>query len=202
MWCLYLAYAAPKKGTTILYWFRSPKTVLNPPVNCKIQGLFKAFQCFQVLFKANLIFKDLSKQSCIFKYFSSQCEPCSCLISLTKRTTCFMRFCFFSSGNNIFHLSNHYDWWHYEEYIREIISNLDQWFRRRCHITLCMLCNFSCFCCLLLTFSKLYLKENLSVTLWECQTVSNQIKPDENFRPDQGPNSVCKDYQQATRSHR
>ena len=34
------------------------KTVLNPSVNGKIQGLFKAFDCFQVLFKANLIFKD------------------------------------------------------------------------------------------------------------------------------------------------
>ena len=37
------AYAAPNKGTTILYLFRSPKTVLNPPVNGKIQGLFKGF---------------------------------------------------------------------------------------------------------------------------------------------------------------
>ena len=46
------------------------KTVLNPPVNGKIQGLFKAFECFQVPFKANLIFKDFSTQSCIFKYFS------------------------------------------------------------------------------------------------------------------------------------
>ena len=27
------AYAAPNKGNTILYWFRPPKTVLNPPVN-------------------------------------------------------------------------------------------------------------------------------------------------------------------------
>ena len=31
---------------------------MNPPVNVKIQGLFKAFVCFQVLFKANFIFKD------------------------------------------------------------------------------------------------------------------------------------------------
>ena len=71
------AYAAPNKGTTILYWFRSPKTQLNPPVNGKIQGLFKAFEsAFQVLFKTHLIFKDFSRQSCIFKYFSSLCEPC------------------------------------------------------------------------------------------------------------------------------
>ena len=26
--------------------------MLNPPVNGKIQGLFKVFECFQVLFKA------------------------------------------------------------------------------------------------------------------------------------------------------
>ena len=70
------AYAAPNKGTTILYRFRSPKTLLNPPVNGKIQGLFKAFECFQVLFKANLVFKAFIRQSCIFKYFSSLCEPC------------------------------------------------------------------------------------------------------------------------------
>ena len=31
--------------------------MLNPPVNDKIEGLFKAFCVFQVLFKANLIFK-------------------------------------------------------------------------------------------------------------------------------------------------
>ena len=42
------AFAAPDKGTTILYWFKSPNTVLNPPVNGKIQRLFKAFECFQV----------------------------------------------------------------------------------------------------------------------------------------------------------
>ena len=48
---------------------------LNPPVNGKIQGLFKTFECFfQILFKANLIFKDFSRQSCIFKYFSSLCR--------------------------------------------------------------------------------------------------------------------------------
>ena len=35
------AYAAPNKGTTILYWFKSPKTLLNPPANGKIQGLLK-----------------------------------------------------------------------------------------------------------------------------------------------------------------
>ena len=46
------AYAAPNKGTTILYWFKPPKTLLNPIAYGKIQGLFKAFWCFsrQILF--------------------------------------------------------------------------------------------------------------------------------------------------------
>ena len=48
--------------------------LLNPPVNGKIQGLFKPLSVFQVLFKANFIFKDVLRQSCIFKYFSSLCE--------------------------------------------------------------------------------------------------------------------------------
>ena len=100
-----------------LYWFRSPKTLLNPPENGKNQGLFKIFytdlglqkhcwillkmvkikdfsrplSVFQVLFKANLIFKDFSRQSCIFKCFSSLCEPsCRCIktnIPDKKKTT-------------------------------------------------------------------------------------------------------------------
>ena len=48
---------------------------MNPPVNGKIQGLFKVFEYFSS-FKANLIFKDFSRQSCIFKYFSNLCQPC------------------------------------------------------------------------------------------------------------------------------
>ena len=71
------AYAAPNKGTTILYWFRSPKTVLNPPVNGNIQGVFKAFECFSSIFKANFIFKDFSRKPSKFKYFSSLCKPCA-----------------------------------------------------------------------------------------------------------------------------
>ena len=38
------AFAAPNKGTAILYWFKSRSTVLNPTANSKIQGLFKAFE--------------------------------------------------------------------------------------------------------------------------------------------------------------
>ena len=52
------AYAAPKKGTTILYSFRSPKTVLNS-VNGKIQGLFKAFECFSSTFQNKYNFQGL-----------------------------------------------------------------------------------------------------------------------------------------------
>ena len=64
--------------------------MLNPPVNNKIQRLFKAFECFQVLFKANLIFKDFSRQTCIFKYFSSLCKPCIrvCTVCLLKPNQC------------------------------------------------------------------------------------------------------------------
>ena len=53
------AYASRNKGTTILYWFRSPKTVLNPPVNGKIQGLSRSLSVFQEIFKAKLIFKTV-----------------------------------------------------------------------------------------------------------------------------------------------
>ena len=54
------AYAAPNKGTTILYRFRSQKTLLNPLVNGKIQGLFKAFECVSSTFKGKLNFQGLS----------------------------------------------------------------------------------------------------------------------------------------------
>ena len=50
------AYAATNKGTTILYWFRSPNTVLNLPVNGKFQGLFKAFECFSNTFQGKFNF--------------------------------------------------------------------------------------------------------------------------------------------------
>ena len=63
LWCLYLVQHMLHQ---IKAPFRFPKTVLNPPVNGKIQGLFKAFEhIFQVLFKANLFFEDFSRQFCI-----------------------------------------------------------------------------------------------------------------------------------------
>ena len=55
------AYAATNKGTTILYWYRSPTTVLNTPVNGKIQGLFKAFECFSSTFQGRFNFQGLFK---------------------------------------------------------------------------------------------------------------------------------------------
>ena len=41
-----------------------PKTLLNPPVNmvnCKIQGLFKTFECFSSTFKGKFNFQGLFK---------------------------------------------------------------------------------------------------------------------------------------------
>ena len=76
MWCLYLVqHMLHQIKTPQFYTDLGLQIVLNPLVNGKIQGVFKAFECFQVLFKANLIFKDFSRQSCLFKYFSSLCEP-------------------------------------------------------------------------------------------------------------------------------
>ena len=69
------AYAAPNKGTTILYWFRSPKKhgwILLYMV--KFKDFSRPLYDFPVLFKADLIFKDFSRQSCIFKFFSSLCK--------------------------------------------------------------------------------------------------------------------------------
>ena len=55
------AFAAPNKGTTILYLFRSPKTLLNLTVNGKIQGLFKAFECFSSTFQGKFYFQGFFK---------------------------------------------------------------------------------------------------------------------------------------------
>ena len=56
------AYAAPNRGTTVLYGFRSRKTLLNPPVNGKIQGLFKVFECFSSTFQGKFYFQGLFKR--------------------------------------------------------------------------------------------------------------------------------------------
>ena len=51
--------------------------MLTPPVNGKIQGLFKAFQCFQVLFTANLIFKDFQDSLVYSSHFQACASPVS-----------------------------------------------------------------------------------------------------------------------------
>ena len=61
------AYAAPNKGTTILYWFRPPKTMLNPLANGKIQGLFKAVECFSSTFPGKFYFQDSPVYSSTFQ---------------------------------------------------------------------------------------------------------------------------------------
>ena len=68
------AFAAPNKGTAILYWFRFRlywfrflSTVLSPTENRRIQGLFKEFEWFSSTFKADLVFKDFSRKPSKFE---------------------------------------------------------------------------------------------------------------------------------------
>ena len=70
------AYAAPNKGTTIWYYFRSRKNCWILLSLIKFKDFSRSLSVFQVLFKANLTVKDFSRHSCIFKYFSSLCEAC------------------------------------------------------------------------------------------------------------------------------
>ena len=78
------AYAAPYKGTTILYWFRPPKTVLNPRANGKIQGFFKAFECFS----RQILFSRTFKRAMYIQVLSSLCEPCG--VGRIIRKTCYI----------------------------------------------------------------------------------------------------------------
>ena len=56
------AYAAPNKGTTILYRFRPPKNSVESSCKMvKFKDFSRPLSVFQVLFKANFIFKDFSK---------------------------------------------------------------------------------------------------------------------------------------------
>ena len=59
------AFAAPNKGTTILYWFRSLSTVFrqSSTVNIWIQGLFKAFEWFCSTFQGIFNFQGLFKKA-------------------------------------------------------------------------------------------------------------------------------------------
>ena len=76
------AYAAPNKGTTILYLFRSPRTVLNPPLGGKIQGLFKAFECFSSTFQVKFNFQGHFKT---FLYIQVLFKPVRTLTDLDKQ---------------------------------------------------------------------------------------------------------------------
>ena len=44
-------FAAPNKGTLILYWFRILSKVLSSTETRRIQGLFKAFEWFSSTFQ-------------------------------------------------------------------------------------------------------------------------------------------------------
>ena len=57
------AFAAPNKGTAILYWFRSLSTELNPTENKRIQGLFNAFEWFSSTFQGIFNFQGLFKKA-------------------------------------------------------------------------------------------------------------------------------------------
>ena len=66
--------------------------------------------------------------------------------------------------------------------------------------TICMLGNFSCFCCRLLTFSKLSFSKNCAKTIIR---VSNSLDPDQDRRSVLSVlilvQAVCKGYQQMTK---
>ena len=57
------AYAAPNKGTPLVFYtdMRSPRTVLNPHVDGKNQGFFKAFEYFSNTFQGKFNFQGLYK---------------------------------------------------------------------------------------------------------------------------------------------
>ena len=55
------ACAAPKQAPQFYTDLGLQKTQLNPPVNGKIQGLFKAFECFSSTFQGKFNFQGLYK---------------------------------------------------------------------------------------------------------------------------------------------
>ena len=62
------AFAAPKKGTPILYWYRSLSTVLSSTENRRIQGLCKAFEWFSSTFQGRLrTFQESTTNSSTFQ---------------------------------------------------------------------------------------------------------------------------------------
>ena len=68
------AYAASNKGTSfILILIRPPKTCVSPLANGKIQGLFKAFECFSSTFQGIFYFQGLFKTVTVY---SSTFQAC------------------------------------------------------------------------------------------------------------------------------
>ena len=67
------AYAAPNKGTIIFIDLGLQKTVLIPLANGKIQGLFKAFECFSITFQGNIYFQGLQDSP----VYSSTFQACA-----------------------------------------------------------------------------------------------------------------------------
>ena len=57
------AFAAPNRGTTSLYWFKSLPTVLSSTENRRIQGLFKAFEWFSSTFQGRFNVQGLFKKA-------------------------------------------------------------------------------------------------------------------------------------------
>ena len=57
------AFAAPNKGTTILYWFRSLSTVSSSTENRRIQDLFKALEYFSSTFQGGFNFQGHFKKA-------------------------------------------------------------------------------------------------------------------------------------------
>ena len=57
------AFAAPNKGTTILYWFRSLSKVSSSTENRRIEVPFKAFEWFSSTFQGRFNFQGLFKKA-------------------------------------------------------------------------------------------------------------------------------------------
>ena len=57
------ALAAPNKGTTVLFWFRSLSTVLIPTENRRVQGRFMTFVWFSSTFQGIFNFERTFKVS-------------------------------------------------------------------------------------------------------------------------------------------
>ena len=69
-----VAYGAPNKASQFYTDLGLPKMLLNPPVNGKIQGLFKTFESFSSTFQGKFHPQGLFKT--IF-FFSNTFQACA-----------------------------------------------------------------------------------------------------------------------------